>query len=86
MPQFQYDDKFGCISCVWTPMHIVFPILLPIIEYVDIFYKEDIPYLNDLVCKFFYFPIAMAIILVFICMDFALIIFGIVMQLQKMIN
>ena len=77
MPQFQYDDKFGCISCVWTPMHIVFPFLIPIIEYVDIFYKEDIPYLNDLVCKFFYLPVALAIITVFIFSNFSFIILAI---------
>jgi len=70
-------DKFGCISCVWTPMHIVFPFLIPIIEYVDIFYKEDIPYLNDLVCKFFYLPVALAIITVFIFSNFTFIILAI---------
>lgn len=58
-------------------MHVVFPILIPIIEYVDIFYKEDIPYLNDVICKFFYFPIAIAIVIIFVCIDFAVIILAI---------
>ena len=58
-------------------MHVVFPILIPIIEYVDIFYKEDIPYLNDVICKFFYFPIAIAIVFIFVCIDFAVIILAI---------
>jgi hypothetical protein len=67
-------------------MHIVFPILLPLLEYVDIFYKEDIPYLNEIVCRFFYFPIAVAIVVSFLIFDLISVILSICLQVKTMVD
>ena len=37
MPEYQYDDKFGFIVCAWTPLHILFFAMIPLMEYTALY-------------------------------------------------
>ena len=37
MPEYEYDDQFGFIVCAWTPLHIFFIVMIPLIEYTAIY-------------------------------------------------
>lgn len=37
MPEYEYDDYFGFIVCAWTPLHIFFIVMIPLIEYTAIY-------------------------------------------------
>ena len=37
MPEYEYDDCFGFIVCAWTPLHILFIFMIPLMEYSAIY-------------------------------------------------
>lgn len=37
MPEYEYDDNFGFIVCAYTPFHIFFILMIPLMEYTAIY-------------------------------------------------
>ena len=38
MPEFEYDNEYGFIVCAWTPLHALFILMIPFIEYTAIWH------------------------------------------------
>lgn len=86
LAEYEYDNKFGFISCSYTPIYIFFPILIPVFEYYDIFYEEDVKELNETICNLLYFPIFIIIISFFFFLNLILTPLVYFWQIIKMVN
>ena len=86
LAEYEYDNKFGFLSCSYTPIYIFFPIIIPVFEYYDLFYEEDVNELNETICNLLYFPIFIIIICVFVCINLCLVPLVFLWQIIKMFN
>jgi len=66
LAEYEYDDRFGFVSCSYTPIHIFFPVIIPVFEYYDLLYEDDVSELNDTLCNIIYFPVFITIMLIFL--------------------